>query len=61
MLAARFLKIPASRAQDNLSKLLTPLSTIAALSTGTLTKNVHKFLRVPALGAAMVENTVNKV
>ena len=28
---------------DNLSKLLTALSSIAAPSTGTLTKNVHKF------------------
>ena len=33
----------APRAQDNLSKLLTALSTIAAPSAGTLTKNVHKF------------------
>ena len=33
----------APRAQDNLSKLLTALSTIAALGAGTLTKNVHKF------------------
>ena len=33
----------APRAQDNLSKLLTALSVIAAPSAGTLTKNVHKF------------------
>ena len=33
----------APRTQDNLSKLLTALSTIAALSAVTLTKNVHKF------------------
>ena len=33
----------APRAQDNLSKLLTAISAIAAPSAGTLTKNVHKF------------------
>ena len=33
----------APRAQDNLSKLLTALSVIAASSAGTLTKNVHNF------------------
>ena len=48
----------APRAQDNLSKLLTALSTIAALRAGTLTKNVHKFWRVPSLGAAMAESVV---
>ena len=47
------------RAQDNLSKLLTPLSAIAAPSAGTL-QNLCTFLgRVPALGAAMVESTVS--
>ena len=43
----------ASCAQDNLSKLLTALSTIAAPSAGNLTKNVHNFLKVPAPGAAL--------
>ena len=33
----------APRVQDNLLKLLTVLSVIAAPSDGTLTKNVHKF------------------
>ena len=33
----------APRVQDNLSKLLTALSAIAAPSAGTLPKNVHKF------------------
>ena len=47
----------APHAQDNLLKLLTALSAI----TGTL-KNLCTFLvRVPALGAAMVESAVNKV
>ena len=41
-------------------ELLTALSTIAAPSASTLTKNVHKFLRVPALGAAMAESAVKK-
>ena len=46
----------APRAQDNLSKLLTALSAIA----GTL-QNLCTFLvRVPALGAAMVESAVKK-
>ena len=46
-------------AQDNLSKLLTALSAIAAPSTGTL-QNLCTFLvRVPALGAAMVESVVS--
>ena len=45
----------APRAQDNLSKLLTALSAIA----GTL-RNLCTFLvRVPALGAAMVESAVS--
>ena len=33
----------APRDQDNLLKLLSALSAIAAPSAGTLTKNVHKF------------------
>ena len=49
----------ARRDQDNLSKLLTALSAIAAPSTGTL-KNLCTFLvRVLALGAAMAENAVS--
>ena len=56
--AARFTFSDAPRAQVNLSKLLTALSTIAALSAGTLTKNVQKFWRVPALGAAMAESAL---
>ena len=51
----------APRAQDNLSKLLTALSAIAAPSASTLTKNVHKFWRVPALEAAMVESAVSRL
>ena len=48
----------APHTQDNLSKLLTALSAIAAPSAGTL-QNVCTFLvRVPALGAAMVESAV---
>ena len=51
----------AHRAQDNLSKLLTAPSAIAAPSTGTL-KNLCTFLvRVPALGAAMVESAVSRL
>ena len=51
----------APRSQDNLSKLLTALFAIAAPSTGTL-QNLCTFLvRVPELGAAMVESAVNKV
>ena len=47
-------------AQDKLSKLLTALSAIAASSAGTL-QNLCTFLvRVPALGAAMVESAVKK-
>ena len=49
----------APRAQDNLSKLLSALSAIAAPSAGTHPKNVHKFLRVPALEAAMVESKLS--
>ena len=46
-------------AQDNLSKLLTVLSAIAAPSNGTL-QNLCTFLvRVPALGAIMVESAVS--
>ena len=49
----------APRAHDNLSKLLTVLSAIAAPSAGTL-QNLCTFLvRVPALGAAMVESAVS--
>ena len=40
-------------------ELLTALSTIAAPSAGTLTKNVHQFWRVPSLGAAMAESAVS--
>ena len=71
MLAARQVNTPcvfrafdenfsdAHRAHDNLSKLLTALSAIAAPSAGTL-QNVCTFLvRVPALGAAMVESAVS--
>ena len=50
----------APRAQDNLSKLLTALSAIAAPTAGTL-QNLCTFLvRVPALGAAMAESAVKK-
>ena len=50
----------APRAQDNLSKLLTALSAIAAPSDGTL-QNLCTFLvRVPALGAAMAESALSK-
>ena len=49
----------APRAQDNLSKLLSALSAIAAPSDGTL-KNFCTFLaRVLALRAAMVESAVS--
>ena len=51
----------APRAQDNLSKLLTALSAIAAPSAGTL-QNLCTFLgRVPALGAAMMESAVSRL
>ena len=45
--------------RDLVEELLTALSTITAPSAGTLPKNVHKFWRVPALGAAMVESAVS--
>ena len=49
----------APRAQDNLSKLLTALSAIAAPSAGTL-QNLCTFLGcVPALGAAMAESALS--
>ena len=49
----------APRAQDNLSKLLTTLFAIVAPSAGTL-QNLCTFLvRVPALGAAMLESAVS--
>ena len=51
----------APRAHDNLSKLLTALSTIAAPSAGNLQNLCTFFVRVPALGAAMVESAVIKV
>ena len=73
MLAARQVNTPrvrrtfvenfsdAPRAQDNLSKLLTVLSANAAPSAGTL-QNLCTFLvRVPALGAAMVESAVSRL
>ena len=47
------------RAQDNLSKLLATLSAIAAPSAGTLQSLCTFLVRVPALGAAMVENAVS--
>ena len=48
------------RDQDNLLKLLSALSAIAAPSAGTL-QNLCTFLgRVPALGAAMAESAVKK-
>ena len=51
----------ALRAQDNLSKLLTVLSAIAAPSACTL-QNLCTFLvRVPALGAVMVESAVSRL
>ena len=43
VIAASITLSDAPRAQDNLSKLLTALSVIAAPSAGTLTRNVHKF------------------
>ena len=50
----------APRDQDNLLKLLSALSAIAALSAGTL-QNLCTFLgRVPALRAAMAESAVKK-
>ena len=49
----------APRDQDNLLKLLSALSAIAAPSAGTL-QNLCTFLvRVPALGAVMVESAVS--
>ena len=49
------------RAQDNLSKLLAALSAITAPSAGTH-QNLCTFLvRVPALGAAMVESAVSRL
>ena len=49
----------APRDQDNLLKLLSALSVIAAPSASTLPKNVHKFWRVPALGAAIAESALS--
>ena len=57
---ASFTLSDAPRAQDNLSKLLTALSAIAAPSAGTL-QNLYTFLvRVSALGVAMAESAVKK-
>ena len=61
LIAVRLNFSDAPRDQDNLLKLLTALSAIAAPSAGTL-QNLCTFLvRVPALGAAMVESAVNAV
>ena len=43
LIAVNFNFSDAPRHQDNLSKLLSALSAIAAPSAGTLPKNVHKF------------------
>ena len=51
----------APRAQDNLTKLLTALSAIAAHSAGTLQNLSTFFIRVPVLGAAMVESAVSRL
>ena len=59
LIAVNFNFSDAPRAQDNLSKLLSALSAIAALSAGTL-QNLCTFLgRVPALGAAMAESALS--
>ena len=61
LIAVNFNFSDAPRHQDNLSKLLSALSAIAAPSAGTL-QNLCTFLgRVPALRAAMTESAVNKV
>ena len=53
LIAVKLIFSDAPRAQDNLSKLLTVLSVIAAPSASAL-QNVWTFLvRVPALGAAL--------
>ena len=49
----------APHAQDNLSKLLTALSAISAPSACTLQNLCTCLVRVPVLGAAMVESTVS--
>ena len=50
LIVIKFTLSDAPHTLDNLSKLL---FAIAAPSASTLTKNVHKFLRVPVLGAAL--------
>ena len=60
LIAVRLNFSDAPRDQDDLLKLLSALSAIAALSAGTL-QNLCTFLgRVPALGAAMAESAVKK-
>ena len=61
LIAVKFNFSDALRAQDNLSKLLTILSANAAPSAGTLQNLCIFLVRVPALGAVMVESAVNAV
>ena len=59
LIAVKLTLSDAPRAQDNLSKLLTALSAIAAPSAGTF-QNLCTFLvRVPTLGVVMVESAVS--
>ena len=60
LIAVRLNFSDAPHDQDNLLKLLSALSVIAAPSAGTL-QNMCTFLgRVPALGAVMAESAVKK-
>ena len=59
--ASRAWQVNTPRAQDNLSKLLAALSAIAAPSAGTLQNLCIFLVRVPALGAAMVESAVSRL
>ena len=59
LIAVRLNFSDAPRDQDNLLKLLSALSAIAAPSAGTL-QNLCTFLgRVPALGAVMTESALS--
>ena len=59
LIAVRLNFSDSPRDQDNLLKLLSALSAIAAPSAGTL-QNLCTFLgRVPALGAAMTESALS--
>ena len=59
LIAVNFNFSDAPRAQDNLSKLLSALSAIAAPSAGTLQNLCTILGREPALGAAMVESVLS--